>query len=120
MSYDDESKDHVVLGKDPDYVQLTLLQFLKISLIDRFILRKQKNYSFNGGRLVELEPPKFYDLAIVLDGDVKDILRVNPQFADLLLATPTFVEVTESDHVHPGRTRYVGGQFITEQPSESS
>lgn len=117
MSYDNEPKDHVVVEKNPDYVQLTLLQFLKISLIDRFILKKQKNYSFNSGRLVELEPPKFYDLAIVLDEEVKDIIRVNPQFADLLLASPTFVDVTDGTHVHPGKSRYVDGEFVTEQSS---
>jgi len=115
-----KKENHVILSKEPDLVQLTLMQLLKITLFERMILKKQKQYKMEQGKIVEINPPTYHDIAIVLDENVYDVMRVNPQFADVLLSNPTFVEVTEDNHVHPGRTKYVGGQFITEEPSSSA
>ena len=114
----DPKKDHLIIEKNPDLIEMTLLQFLKITLIERFIFKKQKNYTMNQGKLIEIQPPKTHKVAIVLDGKVMETLVINPKFADLLLANPTFVEVAENDHVHPGRTFYVEGKFITTEPVE--
>lgn len=106
-------KDGLVVDKNPDLIELTLRQFFKIALVERFILKKQKNYNMNDGKLIEITPPKTHKVAIILDNKVMETLVINPKFADLLLANPIFVEVEETDHVHPGRTFYVEGQFLT-------
>ena len=110
--------DGVLVDRNPDLIELTLLQFLKIFLVERLILKKQVNYNMNGGKLVEIEPPKTHKVAIILDDKVMETLVINPKFADLLLANPTFVEVEDTDHVHAGRTFYVGGKFFTPEPIE--
>ena len=111
-------KDGVIVDRNPDLIELTLRQFFKIALVERFILKKQKQYNMHDGRLVEITPPKTHKVAIILDNKVMETLVINPKFADLLLANPTFVEVEENDHVHPGRTFYVEGQFLTPDISE--
>ena len=111
-------KDGLLVDRNPDLIELTIRQFLKIFLVERLILKKQKNYEMHDGKLVELDPPKTYSIAIILDDMVRDVLVVNPKFADLLLANPTFAEVEDGDHVHPGRTAYVGGKFFTVEPAE--
>lgn len=113
-------KDHLVIGKNPDLIEMTLLQFFKIMLVEKFLLKKQTNYTMNAGRLVEIQPPKTHNVAIILDGKVADVLVVNPKMADLLLANPKFEEVTDADHVHPGRTEYVEGKFVTAEPATDS
>ncbi len=110
--------DGVITDRNPDLIELTFRQFLKVFLVERLILKKQTNYNMHDGRLVEIEPPKTHKVAIVLDSKVMDTLVVNPKFADLLLANPTFVEVQEEDHVHPGRTYYVEGKFFTAESTE--
>jgi hypothetical protein len=122
-SYKKLRKDGVITDRNPDLIELTLRQFFKIFLVERLILKKQKQYNMHDGKLVELTPPKTHKVAIVLDSKVMETLVINPKFADLLLANPTFVEVDEDQHVHAGRTFYVEGKFITpdpEQPATSS
>lgn len=109
-------REKVVIAKDPDLIEMTLRQFFKITLLNRFILKKQGRYALERGKVVELQEPKVYHLAVVLDEHVHEVLRVNEKLADILLSQPKFVEFTKDDHVHPGRTDYVDGQFFTASP----
>lgn len=109
-------REKIVLDRNPDLIEMTLRQFFKITLIDRFILKKQQKYKVEHGKVVELVEPKVYHLAVVLDEHVHEVLRVNEHLADILLSQPKFVEFTKDDHVHPGRTDYVDGQFFTASP----
>jgi hypothetical protein len=109
-------REKVVIAKDPDLIEMTLRQFFKITLLNRFILKKQGRYALERGKVVELQEPKVYNLAVVLDEHVHEVLRVNEKLADILLSQPKFVEFTKDDHVHPGRTDYVDGQFFTASP----
>lgn len=109
-------REKIVVDKNPDLIEMTLRQFFKIMLIERVILKKQTKYKIEQGKVVELVDPKVYNLAVVLDDHVHEVLRVNERLADILLAGPTFVEFTAEDHVHPGRTDYVDGQFFTASP----
>lgn len=40
---------------------------------------------------------KIYEVAIVLDGKVQDIMRTEVRLAALLLSEPTFVDITDLD-----------------------
>lgn len=109
-------REKIVLDRNPDLIEMTLRQFFKITLLNRFILKKQGQYALERGKVVELQEPKVYNLAVVLDEHVHEVLRVNEKLADILLSQPKFVEFTKDDHVHPGRTDYVDGQFFTASP----
>ncbi|MFM5968480.1 MAG: hypothetical protein ACKOQ8_05545 [Micrococcales bacterium] len=109
-------REKIVIDRNPDLIEMTLRQFFKITLINRFILKKQGRYALERGKVVEMQEPKVYNLAVVLDEHVHEVLRVNDKLADILLAQPKFVEFTSQDHVHPGRTDYVDGQFFTASP----
>lgn len=109
-------REKIVLDRNPDLIEMTLRQFFKIMIVERLILKKQQKYKVEQGKLVEMTDPKVYNLAVVLDDHVHEVLRVNERLADILLSQPKFVEFTKNDHVHPGRTDYVDGQFFTASP----
>ncbi len=112
-------REKIVLDRNPDLIEMTLRQFFKITLIERLILKQQKKYKVEQGKVVELQDPKVYKLAVVLDDHVHEVLRVNEKLADIFLSQPKFVEFTDADHVHPGRTDYVDGQFFTAESPEA-
>jgi len=112
-------REKIVLDRNPDLIEMTLRQFFKIALVERIIFKQQKKYKIEQGKVVQFEDPKVYKLAIVLEDHVHDVLRVNERLADILLSQPKFVEFTDSDHVHPGRTDYVDGQFFTAESAEA-
>jgi hypothetical protein len=60
---------------------------------------------------------KINTIAIVLDGQVYDVLRAQDTLADLLLAQPTFVLVTEKTSVARVNYKYVDGKFIENEPT---
>jgi hypothetical protein len=66
----------------------------------------------------EPENIKAYNLAIVLDGEVMDVIRAQENLADILLASPTFVVFNSSEtNVKVGGT-YKGGKFYDESGQE--
>jgi hypothetical protein len=57
-------------------------------------------------------------LAIVVDGEVVDIMRVQPRMASIMLHQPTFVEFDpkKGEHPHIG-TKYENGKLVYPEPS---
>jgi hypothetical protein len=53
-----------------------------------------------------------HSIAIVLDGVVHDILRTKDKLADILLAQPTFVLLTEESVGTKIGYKYVDGKFV--------
>lgn len=113
--------------KDPDFIQLSTLQLIKILLVDKFLRRKQDNYTFDHGshgRLIIEQPDpapnddKVYHLAIVVDEEVKDIMRTHERLARILTSDVQFVAFDpEVDHVHV-HTIYRDGDFINQQDKQ--
>jgi hypothetical protein len=111
-----------VRQKDPDFIQLSTLQLAKILLVDKFLKRKPDTYVFDHGdrgTLVKEPPPeppageKIYHLAIVLNDQVKDVLRTNERLAELLTKNIEFIAFDpEVDDVRI-HSMYEDGEFIT-------
>lgn len=55
-----------------------------------------------------------HTIALVIDGQVYDVLRAQDALADLLLAQPTFVLVTEDTTSAKINFKYRDGKFIDE------
>lgn len=108
--------------KNPDFIKLSTLQLIKILLVEKFLMRKSDTYHFehrNHGKLVlDVPPPpptdnEVYHLAIVADGEVKDILRTHERLAAILTGNVEFVAFDpEVDHVHV-HSIYEDGEFIS-------
>lgn len=113
--------------KDPDFIQLSTLQLLKILIVEKFLMRKQDTYSFDHGDRGSLmvDPPpapptedKIYHLALVVDNEVKDIMRTQERLASLLTSNPTFVAFDpETDHVHI-HSIYENDEFVLPENQE--
>lgn len=113
--------------RDPDFVKLSTLQLLKILLVEKFLMRRSDTYHFehrNHGKLVlDVPPPpptddKVYHLAIVSDGEVKDIIRTHERLAAILTGNVEFVAFDpEVDHVHV-HSIYKDGEFISPSSQE--
>lgn len=111
-----------VRQKDPDFIQLSTLQLVKILLVDKFLRRKPDTYTFDHGdrgSLVKEPPPappaeeKVYHLAIVLNNQVKDVLRTNEKLAELLTKNIEFIAFDpELDDVRI-HSMYEDGEFVT-------
>lgn len=66
-----------------------------------------------------LEPKNVvvHTIALIIDGQVYDVLRAQDSLADLLLAQPTFVLVTEETSSAKVNYQYVDGKFIPNEPT---
>lgn len=58
-----------------------------------------------------------YDIALIIDDTVFQVLNVDGQAAAQFMAQPTFVRVTSSDNVKIG-WKYVNGKFVAPDQSE--
>lgn len=114
---------------DPNYIQLTTLQVLKIWLIDKILKQKDlaKDYSdwvaeqhrINHENDINYNPePKeieIYHLAIVLDNEVYDVMRTQKELADVLLSRPEFVLFSPSEQQVFHNMKYIDGKFIDDR-----
>jgi hypothetical protein len=107
----DSKKAKPVIIKDPDFVQLSTLQILKMLVIKKWFLKEEVRTNEVGALLPPPEDVKIYHLAVVLDGEVKEIIRAQAGLADLLSANPEFIIFDGiNDHVHIG-SKYEDGEF---------
>lgn len=57
-------------------------------------------------------------LAIVVDGEVVDVMRVQPRMASIMLHQPTFVEFDPKDGKYPEiGTKYEDGKLVFPEPN---
>jgi hypothetical protein len=117
---------------DPDYIQLSTLQVLKILVIDKMLGKKDlaKDYSdwvANQHKIAQQSDPahnpepttiEVFHLAVVLDGEVYDIIRTQKEFADVLLARPEFVLFSPSEKPVLSGMQYKDGEFSGEGKQE--
>jgi hypothetical protein len=75
------------------------------------------NHSHNHDSPVKLENGSVHTIAIVLDDQVYDILRAQDSLAEILLAQPTFVLVTNETSVAKIKSKYVDGKFVDNEQS---
>lgn len=102
--------------KNPDFIKLTTLQLIKKLLIEKWLLRRNDQYSLVNGSLELVEPPsiKVYHLAVVLDDKVVEVMRAQEKLADILTANPQFIIYDAvNEHIHPGKTEVINGKFET-------
>jgi hypothetical protein len=64
-----------------------------------------------------LSGPSVHTIAMVLDGEVYDILRAQDSLADIFLAQPTFVLVDDTTATAKIGSRYIDGKFIDNEPT---
>ena len=77
-------------------------------------------HSHQGGHHASNPEPDnvvIHTIALVIDGQVYDVLRAQDSLADLLLAQPTFVLVTENTNTAKPNFKYVDGKFIEDEPT---
>jgi len=65
----------------------------------------------------EPENATIHTIALVIDGQVFDVMRAQDFLADMLLAQPTFVLVTEDTSEAKINYKYVDGKFIENEPT---
>lgn len=120
------AKTDVKIVVDPDYIQLTTLQIIKMWLIDKIVGKKDlaKEYSdwraeqeklrheSNPSHNPEPKVIEIYHLAVVLDGEVYDVMRTQKEFTDVLLARPEFILFSPSETSVTAGMRYVDGKFV--------
>lgn len=58
-----------------------------------------------------------HTIALVIDDQVYEVLRAQDSLADLLLAQPTFVLVTEETSAARVNYKYVDGKFVENEPT---
>lgn len=111
----------VVIKVSPNKVQkLSTWDLLKkafASWIDRKTVVKKSIINPNG---MMPDPNQWKDitfLAIVVDGEVVDVMRVQPRMASVLLHQPTFVEFNPKTSPYPPLgTKYEDGKFVYPTP----
>lgn len=115
---------------DPNYVQLTTSQVLRLWIIDKFILGKSGAEEY--AKLVEKsgkqhsahnnptpENKEVFYLAIVIDGEVFEVMRAEKNLADILLSNPEFVLFDPvKDSVKIGMD-YKNNEFVMTEKAES-
>lgn len=120
------SKPVVKPTYDPNWIQLSTLQILKIWMIDKMLGKKDlaKEYSewkteqhrleHEGslGHNPEPENVEIYHLAIVIDGEVYDVMRTQKALADVLLARPEFILFSPSEQKVYHNMKYIDGKFV--------
>lgn len=113
--------------KDPDWIQLSTLQILKIWALDKMLGQKDlaKEYAAFRAEQEKLKHasnpnhnPKpenvveVYHLAVTLDDEVYEVMRAQKELADILLANPKFVLFSpEQSNVQKGMW-YIKGEFV--------
>jgi len=65
----------------------------------------------------EPENLMIHTIALVIDGQVFDVMRAQDSLADMLLAQPTFVLVTDNTSEAKINYKYVDGKFIENEPT---
>ena len=117
---------------DPDYIQLSTLQILKILVLDKMLGKKDlaKDYSdwvaeqekirheSNPNHNPEPTTIEVFHLAVVLDNEVYDVVRTQKEFADILLARPEFVLFSPSEKTVLAGMNYKNGEFSGEGKQE--
>ena len=84
--------------------------------------KQEHSHSHTGDKAVVhnhgTEPPKdvpIYTLAVILDGQVYEVLRAQSKLADIFLSSPTFVLVEESTGQAKIGMEYKDGKFTEKQ-----
>lgn len=97
----------------------SLWNLIKMALAEK--LDKSKELAYDPDKtLVRPTPPNMQVnyLAVVLDGEVQEVMRADNRLAALLLSSPEFVEYDPwKDHVHIG-VKFKDGHF--EEDSEEA
>lgn len=118
---------------DANYVQLTTLQVIKLFFINKLILGQNgaKELHEINERAMEkkrLQDPHYnpepakvevYHLAVVLDGEVIDVIRASQKMADYLLLKPEFILFSPSDNQVKIKDRYEEGRFVSRNEEDS-
>lgn len=115
---------------DPNYVQLTTSQVLRLWLIDKLILGKNGTEEY--AKLVEKsgkqhsahnnptpENKEIFYLAVVIDGEVFEVMRAEKNLADILISNPEFIIFDPNkDEVKIGMD-YKDSKFVMTQKAEA-
>ena len=122
-------KATIVVEKDKNYVMLTTSQILRVWLINKFL--KKDNKSFND-MLAAVERQNHeehrsphsehenatpetipvYFIAILLDGEVVDVMRASQKVADYLLSNPQFELFSPSVNNVKIGSKMVDGEWV--------
>lgn len=121
----------------PDFIQLTTLQMLQIFFIKKLILGKDgveeyakivadniKKGKFDGHSnhskehlektghhaIPDEDVIPVYQIAVVLDGEVVEVIRAQEKLADIFLASPKFVAFSSED-----TDVEIGGHYVKER-----
>ena len=100
----------------------------KVSLLE-LIKRKLAN-SMVAHKEIPLEPleplvrvaPRsihVYHIAVVLDGEVQEVIRADSKIAALFLSSPEFVEFNPREETVTIGTKYVDGKLQSEPPAKN-
>jgi len=103
------------------YEEMTTWELLRVYLMSKLprakkrIIREQEELN---------NPPEnisINHLAVILDGNVEEVLRCQNRLAALLLSEPTFVEFNpEKEYPVIGLTKYIDGEFVTKQETNEN
>lgn len=108
------------MRKAKPYEQMTTWELLGAYLISKLPRGKEKlvkeQEKFN-------EPPQnisINHIAVILDGNVEEVLRCENRLAALLLSNPEFVDFDpEENYPRVGLTKYVEGRFVNPETKDS-
>lgn len=101
-------------------LKLTTWDLIKRPFVKENPFSKKNPISGNGA---PPPPPSenINHLAVILDGEVQEILRAENRLAALFLSQPEFIEFDpDSDNVAKLNSRYIDGKFIEPESPEAS
>jgi hypothetical protein len=112
-----KTREKKVVIQVPDLVQkLSTWDLIKDAyriFVGRKINPKRSPVNPNGMVPDPRSWPKVHHLALVVEGELMDVMVVQPKFASVLLSQPTFIEVSPETHgsLVLG-SKYVDGKFV--------
>lgn len=125
-------KVDVSVKLDRSIVQLTTWQMLQIFFINKLILGKngaeeyakiiqenrEKKHSHHTTEEHEPKDVPVYNIALILDGKVVEVLRAEERLADILLAKPDFVLFNSAETMVKIDGEYREGRFYDKSGKE--
>jgi len=107
----------VVIKLDGDVKRISTLDLIKIAWLNRIEKSKKGKKSAISAHGLKPDLDRMQDissLAIVVDGEVVDVMRAQPKLTSILLAGPTFIKFNpETTRVRLG-DKYESGEFIAQ------
>jgi hypothetical protein len=108
----------IVINVPGDVKRISTLDLIKKAVLESLERKKKgkKSAVSKGGFMPDFDMMQDISfIAIVVDGEVQDIMRAQPRLTSILMAKPTFVRFNPEDiQVRPG-DKYDGSKFVQEQ-----